>query len=138
VYFLQINQIYSRSLITALVGTKIKCYLTVTYVRIKFFGSLERTAFQRLRMYIITVKYIRNLHVQILIFRQKCTPCSYLCTVDEKNNEFVVANYLPIHIERISYRQFEHLLWKRFRPHYGEGLSFGFDIYGFQSYLNVS
>jgi hypothetical protein len=120
VYFLQINQIYSSALITVLVGMKIKCYLPVTYLRINFFGSLEITAFQRQRMYIITVQYIRTVHVKILMFRHKCTPCGSLCTADEKNNEFVVSNYLPIHIERISYRRFEHLPWKGFRPDYGE------------------
>jgi hypothetical protein len=125
-YFLQIKQIHCRTL----VGIKIK-YLTFTYVPINFIVFLEIIAFQRLSMNIFTVKYIRTLHVQISIFRQKWTPSSYLCTVDVKNNEFVVANYLPIHIERISYRRFEHVGSKRFRPHYGECLSFGFVIYGF-------
>jgi hypothetical protein len=68
VYFLQIKQIYSRALITALVGIKIKCYLTVTYVRINFFGYLEITAFQRLKMYIFIVQVIRNLHVKNITF----------------------------------------------------------------------
>jgi competence CoiA-like predicted nuclease len=59
VYFLQINQIYFRSLIPALVRIKIKCYLTITYVRINFIRYLEITAFQPLKMNIFTVQYIR-------------------------------------------------------------------------------
>jgi hypothetical protein len=73
VYFLQIKQIHFRTLITALVGIKIKCYLTFTYVIINFIGFLEVIVFQRLRMNIFTVKYIRTLYVLISIFRQKCT-----------------------------------------------------------------
>jgi hypothetical protein len=63
VYFLQIKQIHCRTLITALVGIKIKCNLTFAYVPINFIGFLEINAFQRLRMNIFTVKYIRTLHV---------------------------------------------------------------------------
>jgi hypothetical protein len=131
VYFLRIKKFHSRTLTTALVGIKIKCYLTFTHVPINFIFFLEIMAFQRLRMNIFTVKYIRTLHVQISIFRQKCTLCSYLFTVDVKNNEFVVANYLPIHIEKVTYRRFEHVPWKKYRPHYGECLSSGLFIYGF-------
>jgi hypothetical protein len=131
VYFLLIKQIQCRTLITALVGIKIKYYLTFIYVPLNFIGFLEIIAFQRLRMNNFKVKYIKSLHVQILIFSQKCTVCSYLCRVDVKSNEFLAANYLPIHKERISYRRFEHVPCERFRTHYGECLSFGFVIYGF-------
>jgi hypothetical protein len=96
-YFLQIIHIHCRTLITALVGIKIKCYLTFTYVRMNFISYLEIISFQRLRMNIFTVKYFRTLHVKISLFRVKCTPSSYLFTVDMKNNQFLVANYLPIH-----------------------------------------
>jgi hypothetical protein len=98
VYLLQINQIRCRSLITALVSIKIKCYLAFTYVRINFIGYVEIIAFQRLKMNIFKVQYIRTLNVQVTLFRLKCTPSSFLCTFDMKTNQFVVANYLPIHI----------------------------------------
>jgi hypothetical protein len=81
VYFLQITQIHCHTLITALVRIKIKCYLTITYVRINFISYLEMIALQRLKSIFFKVKYIRNLHVQISLFRLKCTPSSYLCTV---------------------------------------------------------
>jgi hypothetical protein len=58
VYFLQVNQIYCRALITALVGIKINCYLTFTYVRINNFSYLEIIAFQRLRMSFFIVQIL--------------------------------------------------------------------------------
>jgi hypothetical protein len=88
VYFLLLNQIHCRTLITALVGIKIKCYLMFTYVRINFIGYLEIIALQQLRRNIFTVQYIRILHLQISLFRLKCTPSSCLCTVDVKNKQF--------------------------------------------------
>jgi hypothetical protein len=36
VYLLQINHIHCRTLITALVGIKVKCYLSFTFVRSNF------------------------------------------------------------------------------------------------------
>jgi hypothetical protein len=131
VYYLQIKQIYSRALITALVGIKIICLLTVTYVRINFFGYLEITTFQRMRIYIFIVQDIRNLHVQISLFSLKCTSSNYLCTWHAKSIQFVVANYLANHIEGVSYIRLERILCKRFWPLYCECLSFGFVMYGF-------
>jgi hypothetical protein len=113
VYFLQIKQFHSRTLTTALVGIKIKCYLTFTHVPINFIVFLE-IAFQRLRMNIFTVKYIRTLHVQISLFWLKCTPFNYLCTLDVKREQFVVANYLPIHIEGVFYIRFERIFARSF------------------------
>jgi hypothetical protein len=68
VYFSPINQIHCRILITALVGLKIKCYPTFTFVQNNFFNFLEIIAFQRLKMNIFTVQKIRKLHLQISLY----------------------------------------------------------------------
>jgi hypothetical protein len=114
VYLFEIKQIHCRTLTTALVGIKIKCYLTFTHVPINFIVFLEIIAFQRLRMHIFKVKYIRILHVQISLFRLTCTPFNYLCTLAVKRKQFVVANYLPIHIETVFYIRFERVFARGF------------------------
>jgi hypothetical protein len=99
---------------TAFVGLKVKCYLSFVYVPINFIFSLEFITFQRLRMNTFTVKYSRTLHVQISLFRLKCTPFNYLCTLDVKSKQFVVANYLPMHIEEVFYNRLEIVLARGF------------------------
>jgi hypothetical protein len=59
-------------------------------------------------------KQIRNLPVQMSHFRLKYTPSRFLCAVDVRNKQFVVAHYLPIHIKGVPYTQFEQVVGKNF------------------------
>jgi hypothetical protein len=68
VYFSQINQIHCSTLITSLVGVKIKCYLTFSFVQNNFISFLEIIAFRRVRINIFSVQNIRKLDEQILLF----------------------------------------------------------------------
>jgi hypothetical protein len=65
-------------------------------------------------MNIFTVKEIRNLHVKILLFRLIYTPSSFLCAVDVRNKQFVVAHFLPIHIKGVPYTRFEQVVGRNF------------------------
>jgi hypothetical protein len=80
-HFSQANHIHCRTLITILVGIKIKCYLIFTFARNNFISFLEIIAFQRLRMNIFTQKNIKKLHAQISLWRFKNTPSSCIGAV---------------------------------------------------------
>jgi hypothetical protein len=73
---------------------------------------LSNNCFQRLRMNTFYSKYIRNLHVQLSPFRLKYTPSSFLRAVDVRINQFVVANFLPIHLKEVSYTRFKQVVGK--------------------------
>jgi hypothetical protein len=59
-------------------------------------------------------KKIRTLYVQISTFRLKYTPSSCLCAMDVRNNQFVVAHFLPIHLKGVSYTRFEQVVGRNF------------------------
>jgi hypothetical protein len=59
---------------------------------------------------------IKTLHVHISRFRPKYTPSSWLCAVDVRKNQFVVAHSLHIHMKGVSYIRFEQVVWKKFWP----------------------
>jgi hypothetical protein len=59
-------------------------------------------------------KKIRNLHVQMSPFRIKYTPSSCLCAVGVRNNQFVVAHFLHIHLKGFSSTRFEQVVGRNF------------------------
>jgi hypothetical protein len=65
-------------------------------------------------MNILTVQIIRILHVQITHFQLKFTPSSYLCAVDVRKKQFVIAHFLPIHLKVVDYRRFELVVGRNF------------------------
>jgi hypothetical protein len=54
-------------------------------------------------------KSIRTLQLHIWPFRLKFTPSRCLCAVDVRNNQFVVAHFLPIHLQGVFYTRFEQV-----------------------------
>jgi hypothetical protein len=59
-------------------------------------------------------KKFRTLHVQISPYRLKYTPSSCLCAVNLRDNQFVVAQFPPIHLKRVSYTRFEQVFGRNF------------------------
>jgi hypothetical protein len=127
VYFSQINQVHCRTLITALVGIKIKCYLIFTLARNNFISFLEIIAFQCLRMNTFTGKNIKKLHAQISLWRFKNTPSSCICAVYVTNIQFQVTKFLTIHIKVVSYEY----LWRDFCRRMVKDFDFGLLLMNF-------
>jgi hypothetical protein len=61
-------------------------------------------------------KKIRTLHAQISPFRLKYTPSSCLCAVGVRNNQFVVAHFLPHSFKRSLLYTVRTSSWKIFWP----------------------
>jgi hypothetical protein len=128
---MSINQFHCSTLITSMVGVKIKCYITFQFVRNNSFSFLELISFQRLRITIHSVKNIIKLHEKISLFRLKNTPSNWISRMDVKYIEFAVSKFLAIHINGVSYIRLEHVTGNRFSQIFGACLRFRFLIYEF-------
>jgi hypothetical protein len=96
VYFSQINQFHCRTLVTALVGLKIKCYLTFTFVPNNFISFLEVIVFPRLKMNIFTVQMLENyMYKYHFLISKTHSPAEYVEWMLKISNLWFNVSYHP-------------------------------------------